>query len=318
MTTEQKQEVAGLLRAEVERLGSQRKAATKVGVSDAYVSQMLNGEWSAISEASWTRVSAALGWRSGAWVVADTMNTRLVWTWLRDAKEHSLFMPIAHRAGSGKTESLRAYERANVGADVFYLSCREWAKREFLVQLAQTLGIEAAGRAVTVDVLLMGVVTFFQARQARRPLLILDEADKLKGAALRSLITLYNECEGHLGVVIAGTDHLEKQMRADARYNRKGADELMSRFGRNFQHLVGARKEDVRAMAEANGLTDKRAIEGIFRECEPVRRMMGTASVEVVEDLRRVKRAIIRDAMKGGGSREMGVGSREQSVESRE
>lgn len=298
MTNEQKNAIVALIEGEMQRLGSQEKVAKKCAVSAATLTQMRAGNWTNIADAMWNKVGSALGFRPQGWQMADTTNVRMVHQTLDNAKNSSLFMALSDKAGSGKTAGLRAYEAANRRNSVFYLSCREWAKREFLQNLAQSLGIEAWGKAQSIDKMLMDVVDFFKQRRAMRPLLILDEADKLRGPALRSLITLYNECEDEMGVIIAGTDHLEKQMRADARYNRKGAEELLSRFGSRFLNLAGATDLDVQNISIANGLTDTATIKAIFKECEPVRRMVGNRSVEVVEDLRRVKRAVQREILK--------------------
>lgn len=298
MTNEQKNEIVALIESEMQRLGSQEKTAKKCGVSPATLTQMRARNWTNIADAMWNKVGAALGWRPQGWQMAETTNVRMMYQLLDNAKSGSLFMAVSDKAGSGKSASLRAYEASNRRNSVFYLSCREWAKREFLQCLAQSLGIEAWGKAQSIDKMLMDVVDFFKQRRAMRPLLILDEADKLRGPALRSLIALYNECEDGMGVVIAGTDHLSKQMLADARYNRKGAEELLSRFGRRFFNLAGATLDDVQNICAANGLTDKASIKSIFHECDPVRRMVGSRSVDVVEDLRRVKRAVQRELLK--------------------
>lgn len=298
MTHTQKTDTVALILQEINRLGSQERVAKKCNVSAATLSQMRASHWDNIADTMWTKVASALGYRPQGWQMAEITNTRIVQQILDNAKKDSLFMAVSHRAGSGKTAGLKAYETANRAGSVFYLSCREWAKREFLQNLAQSLGLDGWNRAQSMDSLLMAVTEFFKTRHLQRPMLILDEADKLKGPALRTLINLYNECEDTLGVVIVGTDHLAKQMQADARYNRKGAEELLSRFGRRFITLIGATDADVAQICRANGLTDSATIKSIFRECEPVRRMVGKDSIEVVEDLRRVKRAVQREILK--------------------
>ncbi len=301
MTHQQKIDIVELIKVENTRLGSAAKTAKKCGCSEGTISQIVNHNWTLISEAMWTKIGAALGYRPQGWQIVPIANTLKIWQYLDIAKEQSLFLPIAHRGGSGKTTSLKTFEGERRDANVFYLSCREWAKREFLTALAQSIGIDGAGKAQSIDSLLMSVVGFFQQRAAARPMLILDEADKLKGAALRTLITLYNECEGGLAVVISGTDHLEKQMVADARHNRKGAEELLSRFGRKFIHLNGATRGDVENICKANGVTDAKTIKTIFQECEPVRRLDG----EVVEDLRRVRRCVEREILRQEAANEV-------------
>lgn len=298
MTQQQKNEVVALIEVEINRLGSQEKTAKKCSVSPATLSQMRAGNWDNIADSMWSKVASALGYRPAGWQMAEITNTRIVQHVLDNAKQQSLFMAVSHRAGSGKTAGQMAYEAVNRGNSVFALSCREWAKREFLQNLAASLGLEAWNKTLSMDSLLMAITDFFKVRAAQRPLLILDEADKLKGPAIRTLITLFNECEDRLGVVIIGTDHLAKQMQADARYNRKGAEELLSRFGRRFINLVGATLQDVAQICTANGVTDRETIKSIFKECEPVNRMVGVQSKEVVEDLRRVKRAVQREVLK--------------------
>ena len=103
-------------------------------------------------------------------------------------------------------------------------------------------------------------------QRLRSPMLILDEADKLSPEALRLLIPLYNELEEHISVVMAGTEHLKKHMRNGVIYRKKGYDELESRFGRSYFSLLGATKEDVRKIAEANGY--KGDIAPLWEACE--------------------------------------------------
>lgn len=297
MLTEQKEQVLSLIEEYKVSLGSYAKVANRCQVSEATISQIRAHNWENIADSMWTKIASALGYVPQGWQVADTRTKMSVWAILRDAKINSLFMAISHRAGSGKTAALKTYRDSYGKQAVYYISCREWAKREFLANLAKSLGIEAYGKALSVDNLLMEVVSFFNRRRADRPLLVFDEVDKLKGAAMRSIITLYNECEDGLGVVIAGTDHLQKQMESDARYNRKGAEELLSRFGRRFIHLPGSNANDVAEICRANGISDSKIIKEVFSRCEPVQRIIGNRSEMVIEDLRRVKREVQRTLM---------------------
>ena len=123
-------------------------------------------------------------------------------------------------------------------------------------------------------------------------MLIIDEADKLKAPALRFLIPLYNRLEDKMGLVILGTENLEKEIKNGVRLQRKGYDEIDSRFGRNYIHLNGATKNDVAKIAIANGIADKKIHKDIFDKCRPVNKLIGKQNVKVVEDLRRVKRVI--------------------------
>lgn len=297
MTIAQKNEIRTLILDEKERLGSFEKVAVKAGVSTAYISYIVNGKFDQVRENGWQTIAANLGWRPNGWQLVEITNTKMLYQVFNDAKAASLFMAVSHKAGSGKTAASKSYS-ANNTSGVYVVQCREWNKREFLLNLCRTLGIDTGRGYINTDDINLKVIEFFQARARFRPLLIVDEADKLRPAALRSLIPLYNELEEQLGMVILGTDNLEKEIKRGVRFNIKGYDEIDSRFGRNFIHLVGATASDVAAICKANGISERRTQSEIFQECEPRQVMLQGRAYMVVEDLRRVKRAVRRELLR--------------------
>jgi hypothetical protein len=93
-----------------------------------------------------------------------------------------------------------------------------------------------------------------------------------------------------------GTENLEYEMKKGVRLNRLGFDELESRFGRTYKHLIGLTLADCRKVCEANGLTDKALQEATFRECNPVKVNLSDGKrIDVIEDVRRLKRIIKRE-----------------------
>nr|DAP67908.1 MAG TPA: AAA domain protein [Caudoviricetes sp.] len=309
MTDLQKEQIVQAIKDEVSRLGSQNKVATKSAVSPATISQMLNHNWELIKDELWQKVAQALDINTAEqWQVVETTNYRMVFSVLSDAKNASLFIPISHKAGSGKTTALTTFANLYSGNNVFYIQAREWARREFLFELCKVLGIKQDSGYTTVDTLGQKVILFFAQRTGKKPLLIVDEADKLKPSALRWFITLYNEMEDKMGVVISGTDNLEKTIKAGVKYNKLGFDELDDRFGRKFIHLIGATFKDFKAICESNGLKDRSLVasgteksktlfERLFKECEPTVATIGGDSIKVVESFRRIKRVIKRELL---------------------
>jgi len=303
MNEYQKQRIVQAIEREERRLGSANRVANKCGVSPATISQMKNRKWHLIREGMWQKVAAGLGVDYSQWNVAPGItNTRMLFQVFNDAKKERLFMAVSHKAGSGKTEAARQYASARVTDDVFYTQAREWAKREFLLNAVKTFGMEPPRGAVSVDELGQKVIEFFNERAGRSPLWIIDEADKLKPSALRFLIAFYNQLEDKVGMVILGTDNLRAEIERGVRLNRKGYDEIASRFGRNFISLIGATAADVKAICEANGITGKAKHKAIFEEAKPVRVKVdtdeGPVFLRVVEDLRRVKRIVKRELLK--------------------
>jgi len=299
MTNVQKNEIVDLMRQESDNLGSQNKLATRLEVSAATVSQIFAGNWDNIKDEMFLTIGTKLGYDFSNWQIAETTGFRMVFQVMDTAKDTSLFIPISEKAGSGKSEPAKVYAAMHRGNNVYRIQCDEWAKREFLTELCVILGLEIPRGVISIYKMGQLVINFFKARADKKPLLIIDEADKLKPAALRFLISLFNALEDILGVVILGTEHLEKEIKKGVRLNKKGYDEIDSRFGRKYVHLFGNTKQDVQLICAANGITDTKQQNDIFKECGPIIKMVSKGQeLKVVEDIRRIKRVVQRELKK--------------------
>ena len=298
LTNVQKKQVAASLEDLKKTFGGVNKLGIKAGVSGGTVSNIINGKWDNISEKLWSQIISNCGISFNGWQIAETTNYRR----LRDAINHARAMRwmigVSHKAGSGKTATIRSYAEADTTGSVFVVEAKEWARREFLLNLCKNLGINPGHGYVTMHHLGEKVIRFFDQRQGSAPVLIIDEADKLKPSALRFLIPFYNELEDKCALVICGTDNLEKEIKRGVNYNRKGYDEIDSRLGRQFIHLIGATIQDVKSVCVANGLTDDQLHRDLFEEASPVRVTLNRGTARVVEDMRRVKRLIQREMLK--------------------
>jgi hypothetical protein len=299
MTHEQKNEIRDRLSSLVNQLGGQRAAGIKAGVSAATVSQILNGRWDLIADGLWRKIAAAIGMGMDGWkLVPGTFNSRVLDQVLFDAKENSMMMCVSYKAGSGKTAGARIFLDRLDGEQVYYIHCREWSVKQFLRQLCRTLGIDMPKGHATADDLLAEVAEFFLLRSAQRPLLIVDEADKLQRAALRVFIPLFNATEDRLGIVLLGTENLSEEIKRGVTYKKKGFDEIDSRLGRNYVRLYGVTQEDMRSICEANGISERATQDEIWKECEPKEVALGGRFVKMLDDLRRLKRAVQRENIK--------------------
>lgn len=297
LTQEQKNEISYLITEAIGILGSASAVARRCDVSDATISLMAKGQYETKGDKMWLKVAAALGWRESGWLIADTTNVRLATQALRDAQTSALFLRICENAGSGKSASITKFKESNTTNNVFHLTCREWTKRQFLLALANVLG-RSIPPHVSLDEILETVIRFFKTRKGR-PVLVLDQANSLKPHVLSYLIHLHNETEDHLGVVLCGTRQMEYDFKRGLKNNWRGYDELDSRFGRGWVHLVGNTLSDVRKICQCNGITDKDIQEEIFRTCGPVDADVQTGNgesqkVKVIKDTRVIKRAIQR------------------------
>lgn len=274
ITENTKQQISERLREYAGRFGSQNKAAISMkGVSAATVSQILNNNWDLVSDEMWRNVGTQTGWNENEWVAVETRDYRVLTQILTDAQANSNVFAITGEAGSGKTFTLKRFAEDN--KRVYLLQCAEfWNRKLFLQELLTAMGRDSSG--FTVAEMMSEVVRGLKMQD--RPLVILDEADKLNDQVLYFFITLYNHLEDRAGIVLAATDHLAKRIRRGLKLNKKGYKEIYSRIARKFIELHGVGSADVTQICLANGITDRATIRQIVEDSEC--------------DLRRVRRKI--------------------------
>lgn len=291
----------------ITRLGSQSKVAEKIGVSVASLSLWLNGKYGADTSKMDAKIAAALGYQEDGWqVVTSIANYRKIEFVVRSCKQESMWMAISNKAGSGKTQTLEHLFNRDLSGSVIFIQAEEWNARQFLLELAErTCGVPK--RSYTdIPTLLKLITEYLNRLAADQPLLIIDEADKLRPAALRKLIPIYNRTEHRLGCVLAGTENLHKEIARGVRNNLKGYDEIDSRLGRTFIDLPGATEQEVRDICLANHL-DEAAASRVWSEVEKVKKItrvksktkgdVREKSVFLCEDLRRLMRLIKKEQL---------------------
>lgn len=293
----------------ITRLGSQTKVAEKAGVSVASLSTWLNNKYGADTAKMDARLAAALGYKDDGWQVVETiMNYRKIEFVVNSCKRESMWMAISNKAGSGKTQTLEHLFNKDLTGSVIFIQAEEWNARQFLLELAErTCGVPK--RTYTDIPTLTRLICEYLNRLADdKPLLIIDEADKLRPAALRKLIPIYNRTEHRLGCVLAGTENLHKEIARGVRNNLKGYDEIDSRLGRSFIELPGATESEVHDICLANHL-DEAAAERVWMEVEKVKKVFPTRnkkgetrekSLFICEDLRRLMRLVKREQISVG------------------
>lgn len=270
------------LKAYMSQKGGQNKAANSIkGVSAGTLSQMQNGNWEHISDEMWRKVAKAIGFGGKRWNTAETATYKQVHFALEAAQEEARVMSLTAPAGSGKTYAAKEYEASH--KNVYRLMCDEfWSKNDFVEELLRVMGEKADGLTKRERLRLACDVL----SKKEQPLLIFDEFDKLGDNVWGFFITLYNRLEEQCGIVLLSTDYIEKRMRMGLKYQRKGYPEIFSRLGSRFVGLDRADYEDVKAVCEANGVTDEAVIEDIARSAEG--------------DLRRVRQLVFAQGRKRG------------------
>jgi hypothetical protein len=99
------------------------------------------------------------------------------------------------------------------------------------------------------------------------PLLILDDADKLKDRVLHLVVMLANSLAGKGGIIIMGNDELRMRIIEGVRLKKIGFDEIYQSIGRRFITLTALAPKDVALVCRANGIHDEDVITDIHNEC---------------------------------------------------
>ena len=277
MELKEKELIASRLRDYCTAQGGQNKAAnTLKGVSSATISKILNGDWETIAEGMWHNVSKQIGSSAEGWSLVGTSVYEELTELLECAQNDSQVMAIVGSAGCGKSATIRQY--ASTHEEVTAIVCSEYQNRtSWLSAVMEAMGLDPRGLNVAEKI---GQIVR-RLKRADKPLLILDEADKMSDQVLYFFVTLYNELEGHCGVVLCATQYLDKRLVRGLRSGRKGYEEVYSRIGRQCIQLSVLSPEDISLVCVANGITGDRKVRKIADEAEC--------------DLRRVRRAVWRE-----------------------
>lgn len=281
----------------ITKCGSATEISRKCGISVSALSLFRSGKYGAKEDKLAETIAQALGYRENHWNVVESVTSyRQVYVAFRAAKEEALWMGISSKAGIGKTETLRDLYNRSSDDSVVFVQCSEWNARRFMTELYEkTVG--KTDKYLTVEQMKGAVISYFYSVSSKNPVLLIDEADKLKPASMAILIDLYNRTESFLGALLAGTEVLEDTIKRGAARARKNMDEIDSRLGRQFIHLLGATKKDVKAICTANGVDDEETQERIWGDIEKTKKdVPGMAKgVWFTEDMRRLTRMIKRE-----------------------
>lgn len=291
------------------KLGSYSAVARKCNINVGALSSILSGKYGADEARMLQKIAKELNYKESQWVIVPSIsNYRKVKAVYHDAKTESMWFMISNKAGSGKTGTMEDLYNQDTSGSVVFIQAEEWSGRQFLLKLIhQTVGEAATtGKGYQSVAQLTDIVAnYFNDMSLERPVLLIDEADKLKPAALRTLIPIFNRTEERLGVILSGTENLEKELKNGVRLRKKGYDELESRFGRTYIHLRGASEKEVFDICAANGVKDtmvQQTIWGELRKEEKRTEVKTKTGIKEImlpyaEDFRLLKRLIKRELL---------------------
>lgn len=104
--------------------------------------------------------------------------------------------------------------------------------------------------------------------QKEEPLLIVDDAHKLKDRVLHLLVLLSNSLAGKAGIIMMGADSLRGRIIDGVRTKKPGYDEIYKSIGRRFITLSSPGPKDIELVCHANGLYHEDIVTTIKEDCQ--------------------------------------------------
>jgi len=260
METQQKQQISLEVAQMAEKL-SQQKIAVKANVSAATINHIINHKWEMIKDEMWRKVQVALKIDLG-WNHADTSNYMNLMALLRITQNGGMSIAISMKEGRSKSHTYKRFERSN--ENVILVECKNyWTKKTYVQSLLRSAGLPSEG---TVGELIENFIE--HVRTLANPIIIIDQADKLKDPQLDLFMDFYNDLEGHCAFVLSGVLALEKRVLRGVQRDKVGYRELYSRVGRKFIALPNFTLRDAELVCNANGIEDQDLIMQIFNASE--------------------------------------------------
>lgn len=255
MTHEQKKQVReALIRYTGNYTSVTEAAATLDAVSASTISLIKEHNWEQLSDRIWYNVARQVGFYCGEWQAADTSAHLLLRILMGDAQRYGMAYGIAIGNGMGKTFTAARYAHEN--SNVVYVTGSDgYNRKSFLTTLLWAAGHEADGTAPAMLRQLISVI-----KEKEQPLLIVDDAHKLKDRVLLLLVLLANSVAGTAGIIMMGDASLRMRIIEGMRLKRPGFDEIYKTIGRRFIALQYLSPGDVAAVCRANGIHDEDVI----------------------------------------------------------
>jgi DNA transposition AAA+ family ATPase len=189
------------------------------------------------------------------WHIAETANFSVAVGVFQKAQSQKLCLALTGTTGFGKTESAKIYRQKTGG--VVYVHCNtEMTKTQFLDAILLDLGIAPQHRGGNTQEKITTIVRAIV--KLENPLLIIDDAGKLRDSAFRMFQILFDEAAGRVGFMLLGVPEFKDKVFHHANKGTFCYREIARRIG--WASMGDIRKSDVKNICQKNGITDESAI----------------------------------------------------------
>lgn len=254
---------------------SQNELAKNIGVSSSYLTHALKrnfnnvpagpGRTTTFSDQVANKICQFLGIGDKIWEIE---NFYIIQNTLIEAKKHSEHRIIDGAKGSGKTYTAEKFQLQYPSETFLITASEDMNPKAFMIELAKAVNVSFSGdrRKIRMDVAA-------KIKRMNNPLIIIDEAENLKNASYGAIKALYDDVKDYCGIVLIGANDYLQMLRKKALSGKGCFPQLYSRFNAEPAILNILSKQEVKMIAELNGITDRETITKLFDTCSDYREL---------------------------------------------
>lgn len=237
---------------------TQSELARKTRISKANISHIASGGWKdrVISDAQWQKLNSFFGHTQHI----NTANFLNITNACQAAQKEKRTIGVDGYTGAGKSYALEAYSRKH--ANVFLIRCRRsMGVKSFIEETARQIGVKDSGRVYDIENRIIEKIESL----SQPALIIFDECEYLKPAALDSIKTLTQELGGTCGIIVCGI--IKQWLERMATRDKQGMPQFLRRIGHSWVMMKEVKNSEIRKFCNDNNITDSEVINMMIRDC---------------------------------------------------
>jgi len=258
---------------------SQNEFARIVGISSAYMSDIMNGKLvtgpkkSPIKDSYYIKIARAVGVtvETPLWWHIDTDNYVAIIDTFQQAREQKVPFAVDGETGMGKSYTAEMYLKMYPTNTYIVVCDNDLTAKSFMSELAYAIGVKPLGATYNIR---KSIVRHLKGKLD--VLLIIDEAENLKERAWGSIKRVMDDLKYLIGLVFIGANGFEKMLEKKANKLINPFPQVNSRIREGgFKQLFDFEETDILGVCDQHQITDKEVITILRNKCRNMRELAG-------------------------------------------
>ena len=290
LTPETKQKIISHLRQYLAtHKVSQARVAKVAGMSESYMSNILNGKHESVTDGMWNSLALAIHYYEDTAKMqpAETRNHEILTQAASSGLIRSIALHVEGDTGTGKTNWALHYTKVVQPHSTVYIKyAGDMSQRDMAMQLCYALGLGVGGSAYEMR---LRIRTYVLNRTGgTRFLIIIDEGENASESGIKFMKALWDDLEGIGSIMLLTTRDFTKRVRRHARNNRSPYPQIERRFMGATISLYPFAKKDAKLFFAHHGINDNEVINELCRmdkDTQPLNYGLLTDRITAMRDL---------------------------------